>query len=84
MKKYLLSLLFIFFLTGCDTEMMKLQKIEDDVEEAIGKKRIQSIGYYDGIRLYEIDGHSYAVHYNGGIIHLESCKCKNHVDSEIQ
>lgn len=83
MKKYLLSLLFIFFLTSCETETMKLHRIEDNVKEAIGKKRIKPIGHYNGIGLYEIDGHLYGVYYRGGITHLESCKCKKHVDSEI-
>lgn len=84
MKKYLLSLLFIFSLTGCEKlETIKLQKIENNVEEAIGKKRIKVVGYYRGVYLLEIDEHLYASYYGGGITHLESCKCKKHVDSEI-
>lgn len=75
-KFVIFSLLFIFSLVSCETETMRLQKIEDNVEEAIGKKRIKPIGHYDGIGLYEIDGHLYGVYYRGGLTHLESCKCK--------
>lgn len=76
-KKYLLSLLFIPLLASCDIiETMKLHKIENNVNRAIGNKRIKYVGYYDNIMLYEIDGHSYAFYRYGGVIHLESCKCK--------
>lgn len=79
MKKYLLSLLFMFSLTGCKRpETAKLQVIEDNVEKTIGKKRIKFIGYYRGVHLLEIDGHFYASYYKGGLTHLESCRCKKY------
>lgn len=76
MKKYLLSLLFIFSLTSCETETIRSSEIENNVEEAIGKKRIKFVGYHRGVYILEIDGHLYVSYYGGGITHLESCKCK--------
>ena len=81
MKKYLLSLLFILSMVSCETETTKLQKIQDNVEETIGKKKIKVLYHYCDIWVYEIDGHLYANYGRGGLIHLESCKCKNYESS---
>lgn len=46
MKKYLLSLLFILSMVSCETETIKLQKIQDNVEETICKKKIKVLYHY--------------------------------------
>lgn len=81
MKKYLLSLLFILSMVSCETETTKLQKIQNNVEETIGKKKIKELYHYCDIWVYEIDGHLYANYGRGGLTNLESCKCKNYESS---
>ena len=68
-------------MVSCETETTKLQKIQDNVEETIGKKKIKVLYHYCDIWVYEIDGHLYANCGRGGLIHLESCKCKNYESS---
>lgn len=83
MKKYLLSLLFIFSLISCgETDTIKLQKIKYNIEETIGKKKIKVLYHYYDVWVFEIDGHLYANYGRGGLIHLESCMCKNHESSD--
>ena len=65
-------------MVSCETETTKPQKIQDNVEETIGKKKIKVLYHYCDIWVYEIDGHLYANYGRGGLTHLESCKCKNY------
>lgn len=43
MRNYLLGLLFIGSLISCDTETIRLQKIQYNLDETIGKKKIKNI-----------------------------------------
>lgn len=42
-------------MVSCETETIKLQKIQDNVEETIGKKKIKVLYHYCDIWVYEID-----------------------------
>jgi hypothetical protein len=78
MKKLLMFLAIVFMLTACESKSGKLShehmkvKTESRIKE-IESKYIGNVSY----TILEVDGHLYLSQFRGGIIHLESCPCKN-------
>lgn len=70
MKKLIFIILFVLTLISCKN------KNEYDKNDS---KRIHQIEWHFSTSIYiiEVDGHEYLCNYHGGIIHLESCPCKN-------
>ena len=79
MKKLLVFVtFFIFILFSCMNSENKNK--DQNVETAV--KLPQRIHVIEGnsftlYRLIEVDGHEYLSANDGGIVHLESCPCKN-------
>ena len=71
MKKKIYLLLFALpFIVGCES-----------LNE--GKENRKIVGSVDEIYIVEIEGHKYVIYdgyYQGGIVHAESCPCKERRD----
>ena len=82
MKKLLVFIVFfIFVLFSCmHSENKNIESEDQNVETTV--KLTQRIHVIEGnsftlYRLIEVDGHEYLSANDGGIVHLESCPCKN-------
>jgi len=82
MKKLLVFIVFfIFVLFSCmNSENKNIESEDQNVETTV--KLTQRIHVIEGnsftlYRLIEVDGHEYLSANDGGIVHLESCPCKN-------
>ena len=68
----------IGWLIHITTEDVKMDKIAHAHESNIPyDSRIVKEYNYDGIYIYIVKGHEYICTVKGGIIHSESCSCKN-------
>jgi hypothetical protein len=75
MKKLLVVVFITFFVfTLFSCKYKETQKIENVVPERIHVIEGNGFTMY---RLVEVDGHEYLSATDGGIVHLESCPCKN-------
>lgn len=64
----------------CGLIFSKCTKNSTKTNEVVIEKRIKMIersGVNVHYQIIEIDGHQYVSTSNGGILHLESCKCKS-------
>jgi len=82
MKKLLVFIVFfIFVLFSCmNSENKNIESEDQNVETTV--KLTQRIHVIEGnsftlFQLVEVDGHEYLSTNDGGIVHLESCSCKN-------
>jgi hypothetical protein len=72
MKKLFTILIVLIFASACSSNL----KPEAEKQEPSLHSIKPLASYATLIYLYEIDGHHYVAHYNGGILHAESCPCK--------
>jgi hypothetical protein len=63
MKKLILFTLAIGMIAGCSKPL-----VNKEID-----KRIDSYA----IDIYSMEGHKYITYINGGLVHAESCECKN-------
>jgi uncharacterized protein YcfL len=52
-------------------------KSNSDESEAPSRIHVIESSFAASTHIVEVDGHEYLVNYHGGIVHLESCPCKN-------
>jgi hypothetical protein len=72
--KHAFTLILIFIIISCSTSN------EYAIKETSRIKVIDHLYFTSGhpsFYIIEVDGHEYLNTYDGGIVHLESCKCKN-------
>jgi Tfp pilus assembly protein PilP len=73
MKKKIYLLLLLLLLVGCE-------QVVDGRYEVDGRKESsKTVSPMDEIYTVEIEGHKYVIYdgyYQGGIVHAESCQCK--------
>jgi hypothetical protein len=64
MKKLILCILAIGMISGC----------QDHSGSPTMSKKLDSSYVLD---IYSMEGHKYITYINGGLVHAESCECKN-------
>jgi hypothetical protein len=73
-KTLTILLLILFGISCSNNSPYKTENLENSSRIKIVEKLY---GSYSTLCIIEVDGHEYLSTYEGGIIHLESCKCKN-------
>jgi len=72
LKSYTLYTLLLAFLVSCSNTVEEKQVINENFNHQL--YNLKGGWQYTTV---EFEGHTYLCNSNGGIIHVESCKCKN-------
>jgi len=78
----IITLMSFIFLNGCEETTQhsnfNSQKIKkEDPKPRTRIKVIDNGPSFTNVQIIEVDGHQYLYAIEGGLVHLESCPCKN-------
>ena len=79
MKKLTFIILFVITLVSCESRHSNsiTKELSTNKEEITTRIHVIEGTSFTRYRILEVDGHEYLSGYEGGIVHLESCPCKN-------